>query len=199
MSHARAIATGDVTLLPGRRDEDWRWTDLRGQIRTAPAISPVAEASGAGPFAGEQVVIVNGRPATTEISIPAGQTRTLVMRFVSQADHTAHHAAVRISVATGATLTLLESYEGAGEGYIADAVLDIRLGEGATVERVVLAADTAGAISVSTTDVALSAKASFSQTVLTDGARRQRLETRVRHPGQGASVRLDGGIRMGPR
>ena len=33
---ARAIETGDVTQLPSRRDEDWRWTDLRGLIRVLP-------------------------------------------------------------------------------------------------------------------------------------------------------------------
>jgi Fe-S cluster assembly protein SufD len=34
--------------------------------------------------------------------------------------------------------------------------------------------------------------ASFAQTVITSGARRQRIETRVAHPGGGASARLDG-------
>ena len=33
MSLASAIRTGDVADLPSRRDEDWRWTDLRGLIR----------------------------------------------------------------------------------------------------------------------------------------------------------------------
>ena len=35
MSLARAIETGDLAELPSRRDEDWRWTDLRGLIREA--------------------------------------------------------------------------------------------------------------------------------------------------------------------
>ncbi len=33
---------------------------------------------------------------------------------------------------------------------------------------------------------------SFAQTVLTAGARRQRIETRINHPGAHANVRLDG-------
>ena len=37
MSLARAIETGDLAELPSRRDEDWRWTDLRGLIRALPA------------------------------------------------------------------------------------------------------------------------------------------------------------------
>ncbi|MDI1363364.1 MAG: hypothetical protein PSX79_00590, partial [bacterium] len=30
MSLALALKTGDASRLPSRRDEDWRWTDLRG-------------------------------------------------------------------------------------------------------------------------------------------------------------------------
>jgi Fe-S cluster assembly protein SufD len=192
MSLARAIETSDPSLLPGRRDEEWRWTDLRGLIRAVPPVSPDAQAKGASPFAGEALVIVNGHPATQTIEVAAGEARTIALRFVSRADGTAHHAAVRIHVAAGASLTLLESYEGQGAGYVADTALDLRLAEGARVERVVLAADEATSVSVSTAEVSLGAGASFAQTLLTDGARRQRLETRVRHPGQGASVRLDG-------
>ena len=48
------------------------------------------------------------------------------------------------------------------------------------------------AVAVSTAEVALAPGADFAQTVLTRGAKRQRTETRVRHPGAGASVRLDG-------
>ena len=35
MSLARAIETGNVAELPGRRDEDWRWTDLKGLIQSS--------------------------------------------------------------------------------------------------------------------------------------------------------------------
>ena len=38
----------------------------------------------------------------------------------------------------------------------------------------------------------LMSNAAFAQTVLTTGAKRQRCETRVAHPGGGASVRIDG-------
>jgi Fe-S cluster assembly protein SufD len=60
------------------------------------------------------------------------------------------------------------------------------------VERLVLAADHADAISVSQAEVRLAAGAEYGQTVLTSGARRQRLETAVHHPGGNAKLRLDG-------
>jgi Fe-S cluster assembly protein SufD len=194
MSLARAIETGDATLLPGRRDEDWRWTDLRGLIRTLPPASPAAEALGSGPFdalATDRIVVVNGLGAK-DIVVPAGERRTVDLRFVSRADGTAHHVALNIDVAARGSLVLLESYEGQGTGYIADAEISISLGVGASIERIVLASDAADAVSVSQATVVVSDQATFAQTVLTDGARRQRLETQVSHPGGGAQVRLDG-------
>ena len=50
MSVAAAIRARDAAQLPGKRDEDWRWTDLRGLIREVPAPSAPAADIGAGPF-----------------------------------------------------------------------------------------------------------------------------------------------------
>ncbi|HEX4096717.1 MAG TPA: hypothetical protein VHX64_08310, partial [Caulobacteraceae bacterium] len=49
MSLASALRTGDLARLPSRRDEDWRWTDLRGLIRVAPPASPEVDAVAANP------------------------------------------------------------------------------------------------------------------------------------------------------
>jgi Fe-S cluster assembly protein SufD len=57
----------------------------------------------------------------------------------------------------------------------------------------------ADAVSVSQSQVELQAGAQFSQTVLASGARLQRHETHVRHPGGGAEVRLDGLYLLGDR
>jgi Fe-S cluster assembly protein SufD len=199
MSLARAIATGDLAELPSRRDEDWRWTDLRGLIRALPPASPPGDAAalGAGPFAefaADEIVVLNGRRLSGQgaVTVLAGAPRVLALRFVEQASGTMHDSRIAIEVAPEAELVLLESHEGAGEGYVADSALDIRLGAGARLERVVLADEAADAVAVSTADVVLAAHARFAQTVLTRGAKRQRTETRVRHPGGGASVRLDG-------
>jgi Fe-S cluster assembly protein SufD len=199
MSLARAIQSGDVAELPSRRDEDWRWTDLRGLIRTLPPASPPGDAAalGEGPFVAvgaEEFVVLNGRRliGQGEVTIPADGTRNLVLRFVAQTSDTTHQSQLVIDVGAGAALTLLESHEGAGSGYVADSALDIRLGDGARVERIVLVDEAADAIAVSTATITLAPHAAFAQTVLTSGAKRQRTETRVRHPGGGASVRLDG-------
>jgi len=195
MSLARAIASGDLGELPSRREEAWRWTDLRSLLRALPPPSPESsEALPPGPFAGlaqSEVAIVNGRgPAGA--AVPAGRRQSLALRFVSCATAGAHAAAFVIEVAKGARLTLLESYEGQGDGYVVQADLELRVAPGATLERIVIAGDGAEAVSVSKATVVLAQGASFSQTVLTAGARRQRLETHVAHAGRGAAARLDG-------
>ena len=55
-----------------------------------------------------------------------------------------------------------------------------------------LAQDDAEAVSVSQAEVTLAPTAVFNQTVVASGARRQRIETRVLHPGGHAKLRLDG-------
>jgi Fe-S cluster assembly protein SufD len=190
MSLARAIETGDLAELPSRRDEDWHWTDLRGLIRTLPARSGSLEGDvGAGPFDGlaDRVVrVLNGRPASPD----ATDAAIVALRWISRGDG-AHAGRKAIEVAKGQTLILLESYEGQGD-YIAESDLVLNVAAGGTVERIVLANEPAGAVLVSRADVTLAPGARFAQTVLTSGARRQRIETRVVHPGGGASARLDG-------
>jgi Fe-S cluster assembly protein SufD len=192
LSLADAIRSRDVADLPGKRDEDWRWTDLRGLIRALPDPSRLLAELGAGPFdalAAEVQTLANGHGAPV-MEVAAGQAATLALRLISRGDG-AHAGAVRIAVAPGGRLTLLESHEGQG-GYLAQASLSITLAEGAVMERIVLAEDTADGVSVVEADVALSPGADYAQTVLTSGGRRQRIETRIAHPGGHAAVRLDG-------
>ena len=198
MSLASALRSRDVAELPSRRDENWRWSDLRGLLRVLPPASPqVAPPQSPGPFAAAadaSVAIVNGRPCTSVgvLKVPEHGARTVALRFISASAETSHGASVQIDVGAGGSLTLLESHEGQAAGYVADAELDIVLGQGARMERIVLADDDAGAVSVSIAQVSLGAGASYGQTVLTGGARRQRIETRVVHPGEHAQLRLDG-------
>jgi Fe-S cluster assembly protein SufD len=193
LSLAAAIRDRDVAELPSKRDEDWRWTDLRGLIRALPeASTPFAGDPGAGLFDGladRTVAIVNGRPEQA-IEVPAGETASVALRFIARGDG-AHTARATIRVAAGGRLQLFESYEGQG-GYVAQASLDIELGAGASVERIVLAGDDPEGVSVSQATVRLAPDAAFAQTLVVSGARRQRIETQVSHPGGHASLRLDG-------
>ena len=201
MSLALALQSGDVTSLPSRRDEAWRYTDLRAALRAIPEASPKDEAAiAAGPFAviadAEALVIVNGF-GPDRLTVAPGEHRTVSLRFIASPAARAHHAALAIEVADGGVLTLLESHEGLGSDYVSDLAISLKIGSGATVERVAILNDSAEAISVVTATVDLGANATLNQTVLTTGAKRQRFETHVSHPGQGASVRLDGVYLLG--
>lgn len=188
---AQAIRTRDVTPLPGRRDEAWRWTDLRGAVRAIPPASGPTSARGVAPLAAagatRVVLVLNGRADADALELADGEV--LALRFLSSGAG-AHACELQLRVPAGASAVLLESYEGEG-AYVAAADLDVRLGEGASLERVVVQADGTEAVSVSTADVRLAARARFSQTVATHGARLQRHETRLVHPGEGAEVRMD--------
>jgi Fe-S cluster assembly protein SufD len=197
MSLARAIATGDLAELPSRRDEDWRWTDLRGLIRQLPPPSlPFVGDVGAGPFdaiAGRTVVIANGR-LDGALALPPAPA-ALALRAIGRGDG-AHAGAHRLQV--DGRLTLLESYEGHGD-YVSETHLTLDVRAGGELERIVLCDEPENAVSVIRADVALAPGARFAQTVIAAGARRQRIETHVRHGGGGASARLDGVYLLGGR
>jgi Fe-S cluster assembly protein SufD len=194
LSVLSAIRTRDAAELPGKRDEAWRWTDLRGLIRQVPEASAALDVGSLppGPFdalADEVLVVANGQ-GTAHIGVEPGETKVVALRILSRGDG-AHVARVSVDVEVSGRLTILESYEGEG-GYLGQTGVMFSLGQDAAVERIVLAADDAEGVTVSQAEVDLAPGAAFAQTLLTAGARRQRLETLVRHPGGHADLRLDG-------
>jgi len=186
----------DASSFPSRRTEAWKYSDLRKFLREAPQPSPSAPIplTGGGPFealGGEAMVFVNGRPVDASARVVCGE-QTVRLRLISRAEGTGHAVAARISARAGAKLLLLETHEGEGAGYVAHNRLELDLAEGAEVARIVLTDEPEDAISVTQTAVRLARGARYRQTVLASGARLQRLETGVSHPGHEADVRLDG-------
>jgi Fe-S cluster assembly protein SufD len=188
---ATAIRARDATALPSRRDEDWRWTDLRGLIREVPAASLALDPDslGEGPWAIADVVLVANGHGPAEIIVPAGGQRAIALRIVSRGDGS-HAARLSIRLGEGAKLRLFESHEGEG-GYLSHTALEITLANGAAMERLVLSDEAPDSVAVVHAEVTLGAGAEYGQTVLTAGARRQRFETRVLHPGAKTTVKLD--------
>ena len=196
LAFAAALTQG--APLPSRRVEGWKWTDLQRALRTLPPETPPGGLSaGAGPFhtsGAPEVLFLNGRGPGEPVRLQGD----LVLRFVSDADGTGHEARARLEVADGGAATLFESYEGRG-GYFANTLLQIVIGRDATLERIVRLEEPEAAVSVTTAEVLLSPGGTLRQTVLTSGARLQRHETHVRHPGAGAQVRMDGLYVLGGR
>jgi Fe-S cluster assembly protein SufD len=182
------------TPLPNRRDEGFRWSDMARVLKGVPPASPPALAPGwPGPFEGladREFVFVNGYETGADLALLGDET--VAVRFISDTADTAHMARLKVQVMAGHAAVLLESYEGRGQGYFANTLLDIELGVGARLERIVVLDEPAGAISVSTAEVRLGEGASYAQTVVASGAKLQRHETHLQHPGHGAKARLDG-------
>ena len=199
MSLARAIETGDLSELPSRREEDWRWTDLRGLLRNLPPAAPVRlGVVAAGPFdeiAETIFPIVNGRgPAF--IDLAAGERRAVALRIVA-ADPGSSSFSLGIRLAAGAQLLLFESHEGSAPA-VCDFRLEVDVAAGARLERVLIADQAAETISVTLAKVRLGERAEFVQTIAASGARRQRIETEVCHS-RGSTARLDGLYLVGDR
>jgi len=183
----------DASTFPSRRDEDWKYTDVRRWLREVPPPSPSAAVQGGGPFfglGGEALTFVNGTAVGADHSTAFGD-QIVRLRFVSDANDTGHSAVATIGVRPGGHLTLLESHEGHGSGYVCHNRLIIQVPAGARVERIVLVDEPEDALSVTQAEVTLGQGGAYSQTILTTGAKLQRLETRLKHPGEGAAVRID--------
>jgi Fe-S cluster assembly protein SufD len=133
-------------------------------------------------------LLVNGGEATIEVA--AGQKAAIALRVVARGAGS-HGASVTVRLGAGARLRLLETHESDGAS-VAQTTLTLDLAEGSAVERIVLADENAAAVAVVEAQVNLSPRCEYGQTVLASGARRQRLETRVLHPGGEARLRLDG-------
>lgn len=186
----------DASSFPSRRVEAWKYSDLRKYLREAPAPSPSAAISitGGGPFealGGEAMVFVNGRAVGVNTLMVSGE-QTVRLRWISKAEGTGHAAAARISVRAGAKLLLLETHEGEGAAYVAHNRLDLDVARGAEVTRIVLTDEPEDVLSITQAQVRVEPGGRYRQTIITAGAKLQRLETEVTHKAQGADVRLDG-------
>ena len=194
MTPASRIDLTDASTFPTRRVEAWKYSDLKRYLREAPQPSPQAEASAPGVFddlGGEAIIFANGRAIGVTDFIASGE-QTLRLRYVSDAVGTGHTASARVSARAGARLLLLETHEGSGSAYVAHNRLELDVAAGADVTRVVLVEEPEDAISITEADVRVEAGGVFRQTVLTTGAKLQRLETRVKHFAQGAHAQVDG-------
>lgn len=194
MSALSRIDLTDADTFPSRRTEAWKYSDLKRYLRAAPEPSGTAVVGAPGPFyalGGEAIVFANGRAVGVTDFIASGE-QTLRLRYIADAVGTGHTAGARVSARAGAKLLLLETHEGAGSAYVAHNRLELDVAAGAEVTRVVLVEEPEDVISIAEADVRVEAGGVFRQTVVTTGAKLQRIETRVTHFAQGAHVQMDG-------
>ncbi len=156
--------------LPTRRNEQWKWSDLR---RAANDVSTVGRLDVAG---------LDGL-----VSVADGSRIDLLV--TASAGASAGNA--EMVIPAGAAVTLVERLHGEA-GALGNWHLMIRIEAGARLDRIVIADHDADAVFVGSAEIELSAGATLNQTVVDKGARLSRNETHVRHPGEGATVDMGG-------
>ncbi len=96
-----------------------------------------------------------------------------------------------IEIAPDASVTLIETHLGEGD-YLANCVTEIRVGEGARLDRVKLEREAANALHLSHAHVTLAKNARLYDFTLTSGARLNRQNGTYVFAGQGAEARVSG-------
>jgi Fe-S cluster assembly protein SufD len=117
--------------------------------------------------------------------------RPIWLRFLSERNDAARLTRVGIIVEQGGSATVIESYEGGSAGF-GSTFIEGFVHEKGRLDLIVLQDAAPDDVVISTADVGLKSGAEFNQSSLAFGAKLARLETHVRHEGEGARAVLDG-------
>jgi Fe-S cluster assembly protein SufD len=157
--------------LPTKRDELWKWSDLR---RAANDV----EAPGK--------LVVEG--LNDAVLRPDDGAR---LNLVLTAKPGASAADTEIVVPAGHAVTLVEHYR-AEAGALGNWHLKITLEPGARLDRICVAAAAPEGVFIASAEILLEPGAQLNQRTLDFGAKLSRMETHITHPGEGAEVDLGG-------
>jgi Fe-S cluster assembly protein SufD len=203
-----ALPSGDLRGLladrglPHRRVEAWKWTDLRTVLARFPAAAGTVELDAS--RQPDAVAELDREPSLIMPRLAAAlggdcavfelkDNERLTLEFTGEG---AGHRILAVSVPDGVTAVLHEIYR-AEDNAFANIALNIVVGEGAQLTRVIEQREAPGAALVVTTGISLAAGARVRQTTLGFGAKLARLETHVAHAGHGAQLRMDGAYVLG--
>jgi Fe-S cluster assembly protein SufD len=101
-----------------------------------------------------------------------------------------------IEIEKGAAATLIETHLGEGS-YLSNSVTEIRVGEGARLDRIKVELEAADAIHLAHTHTTLAKNAVFNDFTLTSGAKTNRQNGTVEFKGQGTEARVSGAFMLG--
>lgn len=221
--------------LPGRRDEEWKWTDLHRLVdrayapaTTAPKAADVDRLLAASPLAslhGRRLVLVNGKLDEARSRLQGLEVKTtapeilrkdpvlslnarlsakaIALHFsgnedlpvevvhVSSGSNAALASRLHVSVADGASATVIETFVGDGE-YLNVPVSTLSIGKGARLDRVKIECESSGAQHLSHLVVDMGESAQFNDFMLTTGALLVRQNGDAAFNGPHANARMSG-------
>ena len=185
--------------MPHRRVEAWKYTDLRrvtGPIEAPGKISVKSNKSLVSvPAAKREVPTFMAQLALTldgeglALPVAAGAKERVELDIHAQAGRA--QKVLRFELGAGAELTLHERYTADADSF-ANILVQIVVGEGARLHRVIEQDEAPEAMMVVTSTLEVAPKAEVRQTMLGAGAKLARFETHVSHHGEGAEVDLNG-------
>jgi Fe-S cluster assembly protein SufD len=147
----------------------------------------------------EPVLTMNAAFATDGARLKiSGTTDTPIELLFLATNADARTIATRnvIDIEKGAAATLIETHLGEGS-YLSNSVTEIRVGEGARLDRIKVERESADAIHLSHTHVTLGKNSVFNDFTLTSGARTNRQNGTVEFEGQGADAKVSGAFMLG--
>jgi Fe-S cluster assembly protein SufD len=218
--------------LPSRRDEDWKWTDLKRLIDRAYGVTSIeADAKtverliASAPLSGiamQRVVVVNGKvqsspkglamsanapaiahedpllqlnsklsPQIVSLAFNGNGDQPLEILHVTTGQGTAIASRLHISIAPGASATIIETFIGEGE-YLNNPVTTIEVAEGGRLDRIKIETESAQSQHLSHTIVSLASCASLNDFVLTSGAILNRQNANIDYNGENSSAKVSG-------
>ncbi len=141
------------------------------------------------PLAGHPLALLAAATATrrTDIFIDGAVAEPVHIRRMAGAGASASR--VRVVLAPGASLTLIESFEGEAGSFAAD-VTECEIGAGASLTRYVLQLAEETAVVGGLCGVTAAKEARFEQALLAFGGKLARIETRIDAEGAGAALSL---------
>lgn len=181
--------------LPSRRNEAWKWSDLRQAMAAHEAtLTGSGTMAAEGPVAALAELLGDAFGPSERVITTSGDV------FESRMGEGDAGRFGRVVVKAGVSATLVERIGVSGSGLrpILPAYARIEVEAGATLSRVVLqenhvaAGKADEAIIANEVAVSLGAGATFRQFVLCEGARLARIETTVDAAGDGAQVEING-------
>lgn len=194
----------DVSNLPNRRDEAWKWTDVRGCVKddqkglsiaglpkfTLPDGVSIAEAGSDDMNTDSPMASLARRfgGKVWSITVPEGAdiAEPIIIEGFARG-----HVRIRINIAKGAKVSLVEHYA-AEPGTFCNTDMTITLGEGAELSRIMMQTDPDDAVRVATTHITAWGKAKLTQHMLGFGTSLSRFETRVAVMGKDCELRANG-------
>ena len=192
----------NVEQLPTRRDEAWKWTDVRGRAAeqgglsaaglpkfTLPEGVSVSESvSDEGTDAPMAKLARSLSGSVWTITVPEGfkAETALVIEGLNRG-----HIRIRLELGKGAALSVIEHHAGDTNGFV-NLDMTITLKEGAAIERTLIHNDPESCLRVATTHITAWAGAKISQYALSFGGDLSRLETRVAIMGTQVEAVLNG-------